>query len=638
MRNAILPLKQDTIDRIAAGEVVERPASVMKELVENAIDAESTAISVEIEGGGIDLLRITDNGMGIPYDQVQTAFLRHTTSKIRTAEDLMTVQSLGFRGEALSSISAVSRVELFTKTEEEMVGSHYQIEGSKEICFEEIGTPKGTTFLIRSLFYNTPARRKFLKSPMTEGNYIRDILEKLALSHPEISFKFRQNRQDKFQTPGNGSLKDTIYSLYGREVAGHLIPVDYVQGDLQLKGFLGESILNRGNRSMEIFYVNGRYVKSSILSKAVEQGASGFVMQHQYPMCILFLDYGGQEVDVNVHPTKQDVRFTDEPYTFDQVATAIHEALVKREDIREQELAGQQAKSFAPPKREEKRTPMPEPFQKERLAAMKEAIVASIHKDTPYERQYSYRQKESLVKEETSSYDPSPAVEEEVYVEEDPAPKEVALMDARKGSYEQMGFLSEEAKQSHRLIGQVFETYWLIEYKDCLYMVDQHAAHEKVLYERTMARLKHQEMTTQMVSPPVIVSLSTAEEEALLRHMEEFTTLGFEIENFGGREYAIKGVPGNLFSIDPKALFTDIISNADTWANEKTSQLVMEKVASMSCKAAIKGNMKMSPQEMEALFDEMMTLEEPYHCPHGRPTIISFTRNDLDKKFKRIVD
>ena len=638
MRNAILPLKQDTIDRIAAGEVVERPASVMKELVENAIDAEATAISVEIEGGGIDLLRITDNGMGIPYDQVQTAFLRHTTSKIRTAEDLMTVSSLGFRGEALSSISAVARVELFTKTATEMVGTHYQIEGSKEIAYEEIGTPNGTTFLVRSLFYNTPARRKFLKSPMTEGNYIRDILEKLAISHPEISFKFRQNRQDKFQTPGNGSLKDTIYSIYGRDVASHLIPIDFVQGDMQLKGFLGESILNRGNRSMEIFFVNGRYVKSAILSKALEQGAEGFVMQHQYPMCVLFLDFAGQEVDVNVHPTKQDVRFTDEPYTFEKVSTAVHEALTKREDIREQELSAQKQKAFSPPEMEDKQ-PMPEPFQKDRLLAMKEAIVASIHKDTPYERQYSYRQKDMAVKEDGMAEDETVAVEEEVYAEtETLTEKQQALEDARKGDYQQIGFFSGESKKHHRLIGQVFETYWMIEYGDCLYMVDQHAAHEKVLYERTMARLKHQEMTTQMVSPPVIVSLSTAEEEALLRHMEEFTTLGFEIENFGGREYAIKGVPGNLFSIDPTALFTDIISNADTWANEKTSQLVMEKVASMSCKAAIKGNMKMSPQEMEALFDEMMTLEEPYHCPHGRPTIISFTRNDLDKKFKRIVD
>jgi DNA mismatch repair protein MutL len=631
MRNAILPLKQDTIDRIAAGEVVERPASVMKELVENAIDAEASAISVEIEGGGIDLLRITDNGIGIPYDEVRTAFLRHTTSKIRTAEDLMTVQSLGFRGEALSSISAVARVELFTKTADEMVGTHYQIEGSKEIALEEIGTPNGTTFLIRSLFYNTPARRKFLKSPMTEGNYIRDILEKLALSHPEISFKFRQNRQDKFQTPGNGSLKDTIYALYGKDVATHLIPVSFVQGDLQLKGFIGESVLNRGNRSMEIFYVNGRYVKSSVLSKAVEQGAVGYVMQHQYPLCILFLDYFGQEVDVNVHPTKQDVRFTDEPYTFEKVSQAIHEAFAGREDIREQELSKKQEKAFEPVLPEEKSEPMPEPFQADRLMAMKEAIVASIHKDTPYERQYTYRQKDLAVKEDVKDFT-------ETAVDEPDEDEPVAVVEERYGNYEQMGFLSEESKKTHRLIGQVFETYWMIEYGDNLYMVDQHAAHEKVLYERTMKRLRHQEMTTQMVSPPVVVSLSSKEEEALKRHMDVFTSLGYEIENFGGREYALKGVPGNLFSIDPKALFTDIISNADNWANEKTSQLVLEKVASMSCKAAIKGNMKISAQEMEALFDEMMTLDEPYHCPHGRPTIISFSRTDLDKKFKRIVN
>lgn len=631
MRNAILPLKQDTIDRIAAGEVVERPASVMKELVENAIDAEASAISVEIEGGGIDLLRITDNGSGIPYDEVRTAFLRHTTSKIRTAEDLMTVQSLGFRGEALSSISAVARVELFTKTADEMVGTHYQIEGSKEIALEEIGTPNGTTFLIRSLFYNTPARRKFLKSPMTEGNYIRDILEKLALSHPEISFKFRQNRQDKFQTPGNGSLKDTIYALYGKDVATHLIPVSFVQGDLQLKGFIGESVLNRGNRSMEIFYVNGRYVKSSVLSKAVEQGAVGYVMQHQYPLCILFLDYFGQEVDVNVHPTKQDVRFTDEPYTFEKVSQAIHEAFAGREDIREQELSQKQEKAFEPVLPEEKSEPMPEPFQADRLMAMKEAIVASIHKDTPYERQYTYRQKDLAVKEDVEDF-------AETAVDEPDEDEPVAVVEERYGNYEQMGFLSEESKKTHRLIGQVFETYWMIEYGDSLYIVDQHAAHEKVLYERTMKRLRHQEMTTQMVSPPVVVSLSLKEEEALKRHMDVFTSLGYEIENFGGREYALKGVPGNLFSIDPKALFTDIISNADTWANEKTSQLVLEKVASMSCKAAIKGNMKISAQEMEALFDEMMTLDEPYHCPHGRPTIISFSRTDLDKKFKRIVN
>ncbi|MBR0429987.1 MAG: DNA mismatch repair endonuclease MutL [Lachnospiraceae bacterium] len=613
VRNEIALLNQETIDKIAAGEVVERPSSVVKELVENAIDAGATAITVEIKDGGITLLRITDNGYGIPKEEIPLAFLRHTTNKIRSASELLSLHTLGFRGEALSSIAAVSKVELITKTKDALIGSRYVIEGAKELSLEEMGAPDGTTFFVRQLFYNTPARRKFLKSPMTEGNYIQELLERLALSNPSISFRFISNGKDRFATAGNGNLKDTIYELYGREIASSLIEISAEEESFSLHGFIGTPALNRGNRNFESFFVNGRYIKSGILSKSLEEGYAGFLMQHQYPFAVLMFDFADNGVDVNVHPSKLEVRFENSNVVYNTLLRTVHDALAHREDIDVVPVVEEEDEVIA----EAAPILRAEPFEASRLQSMKDSIVEQIHKDTPYEAQYKEfyenKRKESVA-------------EEIVYH----AP-------AANVGNEQTSFFSEEARADHRIIGQVFGTYWLVEYDGKLYIIDQHAAHEKVLFEKTMARLHEKTMTSQMVNPPIIVTLSTQEEEAFEKYKESFETLGYQVEHFGGKEYALTAVPDNILNLDKRQLFLDAISACVELKEDKTSELILERIASMSCKAAVKGNHVLSMPEIESLIDELLSLDNPFRCPHGRPTIIAMTHYELDKKFKRIV-
>lgn len=637
----IKELDQSVIDKIAAGEVVERPASVIKELVENAIDAGATAVSVEIEGGGIDLIRVTDNGSGIPADQIEIAFLRHATSKLRTEDELHSIGSLGFRGEALSSIAAVSKVEVFTKTEDEMAGCHYRIEGGREIEKESKAAPDGTTFIIRSLFYNTPARRKFLKSPVTEGNYIRDLLEKLAISHPDIAFKFRSNKSDKFVTVGDGKLLDAIYCVYGRSIANHLLTVDRAEEGIRITGFLGKSELNRGNRTMEIFFVNERLVKSNILSKALEAGGEGYVMKHQYPFAILFLDFDPALVDVNVHPSKQEVRFMDEPLVYRLVQQAVHDAYVSGDGIRD--TSDLEETPEAPARvqtvsEDSDNAPgsAPEPFEKNRLDQIKQAITHRIAKDSPYEKKYERSSVDRFLSErdERGRYEETaPQASKDDAVFDNPLRKETLNRD-----YEQTSFLPKDSVKNHRLIGLAFDTYWIFEYNDALFLVDQHAAHEKVNYERLMKHMEDHQMTSEMISPSIIISLSEQEKQAVFDHIDAFEDLGFRISDFGEKEVALEAVPGNLFDIDPRELFTNVLQGIDEWSTEKVPGIVREKIASMSCKAAVKGNQKISAQEMEALFMEMMQADEPYHCPHGRPTVIRFTKTDLDRRFKRILN
>jgi len=627
VRNEIALLNQETIDKIAAGEVVERPSSVVKELVENAIDAGATAITVEIKDGGITLLRITDNGYGIPKEEIPLAFLRHTTNKIRSASELLSLHTLGFRGEALSSIAAVSKVELITKTKDALIGSHYVIEGAKELSLEEMGAPDGTTFFVRQLFYNTPARRKFLKSPMTEGNYIQELLERLALSNPSISFRFISNGKDRFATAGNGNLKDTIYELYDREIASSLIEVSAEEESFSLHGFIGTPALNRGNRNFESFFVNGRYIKSGILSKSLEEGYAGFLMQHQYPFAVLMFDFADNGVDVNVHPSKLEVRFENSNVVYNTLLRTVHDALAHREDIDVVPVSEEEDEVIA------KAAPIlrAEPFEASRLQSMKDSIVEQIHKDTPYEAQYKEfyenKRKESVA-EEIVYHAPAANVGNSTIVQEEPV---------SKPNYEQASFFSEEARAKHRIIGQVFGTYWLVEYDGKLYIIDQHAAHEKVLYEKTMARLHEKTMTSQMVNPPIIVTLSTQEEEAFEKYKESFETLGYQVEHFGGKEYALTAVPDNILNLDKRQLFLDAISACVELKEDKTSELILERIASMSCKAAVKGNHVLSMPEIESLIDELLSLDNPFRCPHGRPTIIAMTHYELDKKFKRIV-
>lgn len=635
-------LSQDTIDKIAAGEVVERPASVVKELVENAIDAKATAITVEIKEGGISFIRISDNGCGIEKSEVPLAFLRHSTSKIRNVEDLMCVSSLGFRGEALSSIAAVSRVELITKTPDSLTGVRYQIEGSKEVAFEEIGAPDGTTFLIKDLFYNTPARKKFLKSAQTEGSYIADMVEKLALSHPDISFKFIQNNQTKLHTSGNGNVKDLIYHVFGREISSALLPVNLENDLFSVTGYLGKPVITRGNRNYEIYFINGRYIKSNLLSKAIEEAYKSFLMQHQYPFCVLYFEFKSESLDVNVHPTKMELRFDNNIEVYQLLCDGLYEVLSHKEMIPEVPVT--EEKKSATIVHEYKES-IPEPFEKRRLNEIREAVS----KDSPYEVKYperfhgnsnSYRNTEAYSNTEIHNNSKNTYIREDLNYGSGENKNTIA----DNKTYENITleslsseFLTQDAKKNHRIIGQLFKTYWLVEFEDKLFIIDQHAAHEKVLFERTMARLKTQEFTSQAISPPIILSLDSNEILILEKYRAQIEQMGYVVESFGGKEYMISAIPDNLFHMDMKDLFIEMLDDFSNISGKETPELILEKVASMSCKAAVKGNQTLSYSEFDALVTELLTLENPYNCPHGRPTIISMSKYEIEKKFKRII-
>ena len=642
-------LTQDTIDKIAAGEVVERPSSVVKELVENAIDANATAITIEIKEGGISFIRISDNGSGIDKSEVPLAFLRHSTSKIRSVEDLLCVSSLGFRGEALSSIAAVSRVELITKTPDSLTGIRYQIEGSKEISFEEIGAPDGTTFLVKDLFYNTPARKKFLKSAQTEASYIADMVEKLALSHPDISFKFIQNNQTKLHTSGNGNIKDLIYHVFGRDISNAVLPVEIENELFSATGYIGKPVITRGNRNYEIYFINGRYVKSQLLSKAIEEAYKSFLMQHQYPFCVLYFTFKGESLDVNVHPTKMELRFDHNQEVYQYLCNGLYEVLSHKEMIPEVPVS--EEKKTVSVVREYKES-IPEPFETRRLNQVRshesifsptqlENVRASVKKDSPYEPKYSVQHKnaENRISEKSTSYS---NFMDNMLDAKDSVPQFVSKQDDVK--YENItleslssDFLTKDAKKKHRIIGQLFKTYWLVEFEDKLFIVDQHAAHEKVLYERTMATLREKEYTSQTISPPIILSLDANEILMLEKYKNQIEQMGYEVESFGGKEYMISAVPANLFKIDMKDLFIEMLDDFSNFSGRETPELILEKVASMSCKAAVKGNQNLSFSEFDALVEELLTLDNPYNCPHGRPTIISMTKYEIEKKFKRII-
>mgnify|MGYP002303108060 FL=1 len=651
-------LSQETIDKIAAGEVIERPSSVVKELVENAIDAGSSAVTVEIKEGGISFIRISDNGCGIEREQIPLAFLRHSTSKIKSVEDLFTVTSLGFRGEALSSIAAVSQVELITKTNGDFTGSRYLIEGSKEVSLEEIGAPDGTTFIIRNLFYNTPARKKFLKSAQTEGTYIHELMQRMILSHPDVAFKFIMNNQVKLQSSGNGNIKDIIYHLYGRDITKALLPIAHESELFKVSGFIGKPMISRGNRGYELYFVNGRFIRSQILSKAIEDAFKPFLMQHQYPFTVLYFEIDSSLLDVNVHPTKMELRFSNQQELYREVQSILSAALVHRDIIPEVPVDT--------PKKNEMEVPtiekvMPEPFEQKRL----EEIRKAVRKDSPYEIKYpvsrpigtgsvSSAAQEKLL-DTIKSMPPEDMMEERI--QKEPLPeqskketekelaKEAYVLREEEtygakpeGSYEQGSFLKEEEMAKQKIIGQLFDTYWLVEYNDRLFIVDQHAAHEKVMYEKLKKQFEKKEFTSQAISPPIVITLSMREAEVLERFKEQFTKLGFEIEHFGGAEYSICGVPGNLYRLNTRDVLIDMLDELTDGISERaTTDVILDKIASMSCKAAVKGSQRLSLPEMEQLMKDLMKLDNPYNCPHGRPTIIAMSKYEIEKKFKRIV-
>lgn len=656
----IAVLDQNTIDKIAAGEVVERPSSVVKELVENAIDAGATAVTVEITDGGKKLIRITDNGSGMEEEQIPLAFLRHATSKIEKVEDLEHIASLGFRGEALSSIAAVSQVELITKTPSAISGNRYVIEGGMEHSLEELGAPEGTTFLVRNLFYNTPARSKFLKSDSTEANYIHTLMEQLALSHPEISFKYIQNKQVKLHTSGNYSVRDVIYSVYGRDIAKALLEVEWENSFMKITGFVGKPEIARGNRSFENYYINGRYVKNNIITKAIENAYKGFLMQHKFPFVSLRMEMEGNDLDVNVHPAKREVRFAREQEVYDAVYDTVHTALTRREMIPKVTLGTDE-----PVKKEAKETvksaAVPEPFeQKRREQIYKAGAARSLVRESPvftpleetfFEGTLKKNQELDEAKSRQAAVPPSkpekelekkPEIRSEVNPEEkqpelrqpepelsEPKPKQLELFEEK--------LLSPQSRSRIRMIGQVFDTYWLAQFEDKFYIIDQHAAHEKIYYERLVRKFREHSIDSQYLTPPLIVSLNMQEEEVLNANRDYFEKFGFEIEHFGGREYCISAVPSNLYGLTEEELFLEMLDQLESDHSKDTLDIFASRLATMACKAAVKGNNRLSMEEAEKLLDELMTLENPYHCPHGRPTIISMTKTEMEKKFKRIV-
>lgn len=665
----ITVLDQSTINKIAAGEVVERPASVVKELLENAIDAKATAITVEIKEGGISFIRVTDNGCGIPREEIPLAFLRHATSKIHTVEDLITVSSLGFRGEALASIAAVSQVELITKTPEALVGCRYQIDGGVEKGMEEVGAPAGTTFIARNLFYHTPARKKFLKTPATEGAHVAELVERIALSHPGIAVRFIQNNQNKLHTSGNHKIKDMVYTVFGREIAGNLLPVEMTAGDITITGFAGKPVIARNNRNFENYFINGRYIKSGIVAKAIEEAYKPFMMQHKYPFVMLYLQMEPEFLDVNVHPRKMELRFQNNEQVFNAVKNALSYALSHKELIPQVELSSvsSQEKKEEERQRSKALSSSPEPFEQKRIGIYEQTLkqLTSMPEDgflrerravlggeeqqrrlnpLRLETESGYERQAAEEKEPAKAGIPAEA-ERQIQAEmrtETNGQTEMNIQAETDGPALQMElfedkFLGETARKQHRLIGQLFSTYWLVEYHEQLFIIDQHAAHEKVLFEQTMNSLKTRDFGTQMVSPPVILTLSAAEEVLMKKYMDYFREMGFEIEHFGGKEYAVRGVPANLFSIAKKELFLELLDGLSEDMPAEKPDMIYEHVASMSCKSAVKGNHAMSAAEADALIDQLLTMENPYACPHGRPTIIAMSRYELEKKFKRIV-
>lgn len=674
-------LDQATINQIAAGEVIDRPSSVVKELLENAIDAKATAITVEIKDGGISFIRITDNGCGIEKDQVRKAFLRHATSKLHTIDDLLDIGSLGFRGEALSSIAAIAQVELISKPPEAMLGISYQIEDGEEKSLTQIGAPDGTTILVRNLFYHVPARKKFLKTAATEGNYINQLMENMAMLRPDISMRFINGGQNKLYTSGNGRLKDLIYTIYGREISSNVLEINYECPLFAVTGYIGKPIISRGNRTFENYYINGRFVKSRLIAAAIEQAYKPFMMQHRYPFTVLHIKIKPELIDVNVHPAKMEVRFQQENEIYELLAGAIENTLRGKEFIPDVSDDGKAEKKV------QEKQKLPEPFEQRRLQAMKEIIPpppaehkiqneqkpSAEHKTQSEQKIFTenkiqseqklpkneeqpkvpsklsdssgeYKiEKKQTIKDSDSKWELASGIHKRIgqdvsqTVNQMPPQPEQKLEKPEQQTLFTEPLLSEKARIHHRLIGQLFDTYWLIQYGNQLYIMDQHAAHEKVNYERLMEAYRKKERITQFVSPPMVISLTRAEETILEEFKSEFERIGFTIEPYGGREYAISEIPANLYGIDEKELFLEMLSDLEDRGSMQPSELIASKLASMSCKAAIKGGQKISFQEADALVSQLLTLENPYACPHGRPTIITMTKYELEKKFKRIV-
>ena len=627
----IRQLDQKTIDKIAAGEVIERPLSVVKELVENSVDAGSTRITVEIRDGGIDTIRVTDNGCGIDKDEVRTAYLSHATSKLQTAEDLVGIGTLGFRGEALSTIAAVTRTEMVTKTHDSMVGVKYVINGGVEEELTEVGAPDGTTIISKNIFYNTPARLKFLKTPMTEGSYISDLINHMALANPEIAFKLISNGKTLISTSGDGRLKETIYALYGSDITKSILPVDYTCGNIHITGYIGKPFLSKGNRSFENYFVNKRYIKSSLLSNAAELGYKQYLMQHKFPFFVLDIDVDTTALDINVHPTKMEIKFNNEELISDFLESSV-EGVLRVNEMMPEVILQQESKPVALASRERG----PEPFEVIRKSEEINDPNCDNHNNVEHRpTQNIAEQKEQAVARLLGNNEEIPTklvsnvikAQDVVYASD---PIQLNLFEEK--------LISEDAMAKYRIVGQVFDTYWMFTYEDKLLIMDQHAAHEKIKYESILKKLKNREINSQELNPPIILTLSGNEKSMLEKYRESFEAIGYEIEDFGGGEVAIRTVPLDLYGLNEKEVFLEVLDELCTLGSVRAVPDVFNnRIATMACKAAVKGNTEMTQDEVWALLKELMTLDNPYNCPHGRPTIITMTHYELDKKFKRIV-
>ncbi len=650
-------LNKETIDRISAGEVVERPSNVVKELVENAIDSGATAITVEIKAGGLDMIRVTDNGCGIDPSEMKTAFLRHATSKIEEASDLDSITTLGFRGEALASICAVSETEMISALQGSLTGNRLIIRGGEEISFEEIGAPSGTTMIVRNLFYNTPARKKFLKTNSTEGSYVAELMEKIALSHPEISFQYSMDNRSRFHTSGNGDLMEVIFRVFGRETAGSLVPISAENDRFKVTGFLGKPEIIRSNRNMEIYFLNGRYVKNNFISTAIEEGYREYLMLHKFPVVFLNFTIDPSKVDVNVHPAKLDVRISDQQMFFAFVSSSIHDVMTKAEMIPENILTSDADKKAAAKESAAEVTSgkNPEPFEFKRtgLSGIENTVKAfpqTVSKPsiTSFDYKFEPDTSDAVNVSEDSFFEdervnkPSPEVKEPL-TEATPAKKSAAEEFLEQNTFKQTQLfedhlLDKDKRDSYKIIGQVFDTYWIVQYEQQMFIIDQHAAHEKVNYERFVKRIHAGEHPTQMLMPPIIVTLTGAEESVLNDNLESFKNIGFDIEYFGGNEYALRGVPTDLFRHSEKELFLAILDELAENPGLGSFKTIDEKIAGMACKASVKGGDRIGFEQAQKLIDELLTLDNPYNCPHGRPTIISITKTEMEKKFQRIVN
>ena len=728
---SIYVLDQDTINKISAGEVIERPMAVVKELVENSIDAGANSVTVEIKDGGKGLIRITDNGSGIDREDIRLAFTPHATSKIRQAQDLLSVSTLGFRGEALASVSSVSMLEMLTKTREDFSGWRYVIEGGEEKKLEAVGCPDGTTFIIRNLFYNTPARLKFLKTAQTEAGYISGVVERLALSHPDISFRFINQNQSKLHTSGNGNLKDVIYNVYGRDIANNLLEVKNENEICNIYGFIAKPVVSRGNRSYINYFINGRYIKSQIVTRAIEEAYSSYTMQHRYPFTALNFEIAPNLIDVNVHPQKMEIRFANEKELYSVIYNAVADTLSHKEFIPEvsfgkeekpQKSQVKQKPVQVPVKNIEVKNPVVSPvaanIENERVASSVVHTISDTEKafnkedlSVKEKEEDIYRvsdikissQNDNVAKNKDLNTNAVALNENEIKIQ-DTKPdtinndivkkieeniksdlKDIGAVTLRKPTQEEINkifaktqretvaerqkpeasevnltqsvaeqaeynvksakqetlfdteIMSKQAEKDIKIIGQVFSTYWILQYGDSMFMIDQHAAHEKVLYERFMKKFAENEVYTQLVQPPVVLSLSMLEQQVVEENMELFEKLGYNIENFGGKEYMVTGVPAQLPDVSVEELLIEIIDSLVADKGKKTPEMLLDRIATMSCKAAVKGGSNLSVEQAQELLKELMMLENPYNCPHGRPTMIKMTKKELEKKFKRIV-